>query len=362
MLPGILLALGACGHQTNDDTPVETGAASVDLEVALVVEVQESDSLYLGAPSAFAINPATGHFWVADRFHGHIIEIGRDGVIRRRIGNKGEGPGEFRIPRAILVQDSVLFVADAMSARLTWFSLPDGSLLGTRNIVSGIPSDLDATSGALMIGSLSRADSFGVVKTIPMGSRSDLRFARMPDHYLALPSVSGIFTSVFVAAWADTVAVMYQASDTVRLYAGADLKPAGKIPFIPLLRRGVTQEGIRGFNELSFPEMFARFSAGFLLHRMPDGRLLTVHLDQEIVDRDATNITAWVSWAHPSAGPTCSDRKITFPDPIATQPRFSARGDTLFVLSQSVDSIASTALIRGLIIPQSRCSPILQDG
>jgi hypothetical protein len=77
---------------------------------------------------AFAPN---GHVFVADGYrNARILEYAADGTKIREWGSAGTGPGEFRLPHSVQVDDAgVVYVADRENGRIQRFT-PEGRYLG----------------------------------------------------------------------------------------------------------------------------------------------------------------------------------------------------------------------------------------
>jgi sugar lactone lactonase YvrE len=71
-------------------------------------------------PESIAIDPATGHIFVADSERGFVVILDADGQIFAEIGKRGggDGPAEFREPTAIAIDKQNLFVFDKYKNRI----------------------------------------------------------------------------------------------------------------------------------------------------------------------------------------------------------------------------------------------------
>lgn len=71
-------------------------------------------------PESIAIDPATGHIYVADSERGFVVILDPTGQIFAEIGKRrgGDGPGEFREPTAIAIYKQNLFVFDKHDNRI----------------------------------------------------------------------------------------------------------------------------------------------------------------------------------------------------------------------------------------------------
>lgn len=99
---------------------VDTAAFNEAFEVIQTLELEETDE-------AMTVQPMVrlggdGTFLLAEPLEGQVNLYGTDGRLRRVVGGRGEGPGEFRFPfSAHPTLDGDIVVADLMLARLTFF-------------------------------------------------------------------------------------------------------------------------------------------------------------------------------------------------------------------------------------------------
>jgi len=94
-----------------------------------VGEQPETGSAFNGTTDiAFAPN---GHLFITDGYgNARVLEYTPDGERVKQWGTRGSGPGEFRLPHAIQIdEEGTIFVADRENGRIQEFSL-DGKFLG----------------------------------------------------------------------------------------------------------------------------------------------------------------------------------------------------------------------------------------
>jgi len=105
-------------------------------EVATLLEDEREDS-YLVRPST-AMLGETGLIFVADGYANtsRIAVFDLEGVYQYSIGRGGQGPGEFRSPRLVSVDNGIVQCSDPSLNRLSRFRT-DGSLIDTRPIPAG---------------------------------------------------------------------------------------------------------------------------------------------------------------------------------------------------------------------------------
>ncbi len=107
---------------------------------------------------AFAPN---GHLFISDGYgNARILEYTAGGERLREWGSAGNGPGQFRQPHGIAVDENgIVYVADRQNGRLQRFD-PTGKYLGEwANL--GMVTTLSFTGGALWIGTQQRNEPTG---------------------------------------------------------------------------------------------------------------------------------------------------------------------------------------------------------
>jgi formylglycine-generating enzyme required for sulfatase activity len=141
---GLTILAGACGAGAGgDDTRtvvrdsvgiriVENPAEDRSLGAVLVhiADLVPPDSSLDARPWGVAADPGTGRVYVADRHGARVVVFDRSGAFVESYGRAGGGPGEFRNPSAVdLDEDGVLTVWDTRRGVLSRWS-PEGRFLG----------------------------------------------------------------------------------------------------------------------------------------------------------------------------------------------------------------------------------------
>lgn len=130
------------GNSGSDDTTlVDLEAFEDAFEVSHGVVLEESDEAMTVLPM---VSPGVpGEFLLAEPQEGQVNVYDTAGRLRRVLGRRGEGPGEFRMPIAARkLLDGGVVVADAMRSRLTFF--PAGDSGEPEVVASPLPLVLDA--------------------------------------------------------------------------------------------------------------------------------------------------------------------------------------------------------------------------
>jgi DNA-binding beta-propeller fold protein YncE len=76
-------------------------------------------------PSGIAIDPASGHIYVADPPRNTVVMLSAEGKVLAKLGtsNGGSGPGEFFAPTDVAIRNGELFVLDSQNYRIQVFHL-----------------------------------------------------------------------------------------------------------------------------------------------------------------------------------------------------------------------------------------------
>lgn len=130
---------------SNDATLIDLEAFEDAFEVSHRVELEESDEAMTVFP--MVSSGVAGELLLAEPQEGQVNVYDTAGRLRRVLGRRGDGPGEFRMPVAARrLPDGGIVVADAMGSRLTFFPGDDG---GEPEVVA---SPLPLVLGALDLG------------------------------------------------------------------------------------------------------------------------------------------------------------------------------------------------------------------
>lgn len=119
-----------------DTTLVDLAAFENAFEVANRLELEETHEAMTVLPMVSQGSP--GEFVIAEPGEGQVNVYDTAGRLRRVVGRRGEGPGEFRAPIAARrTLDGGIVVADVMLSRLTFF--PSGGSGEPEVVASPLP-------------------------------------------------------------------------------------------------------------------------------------------------------------------------------------------------------------------------------
>jgi hypothetical protein len=350
LLVTLSAALGGCGGHHSP------ARASTDRDAALqppvasrlsAIQLQETDSLYVGRPAALAVDPRDGSLYVSDAFWGRVLRFAPDGRLVRAYGRRGDGPGELRAPGAVEVVDSAVVVLD--ERRLTRFRRDGGEFLGSARY-GGVLTSISPSGGRLWLGGLnvSRGTSLG---TWNPGDAEVRHLGAIPAEFTRSEPMAGIYTGVEVVAWGDTVLAGYEGLNRITLFRtdGTAIRSLR----VPVRRRkGEIPDVVDAMRRLDFPHQFGANSVLFRLARLPGGNLALVHYDQSI-DGNLISARVFLTVARPDFSRVCADREITVSRDA--QPYTAFRGDTLYVVQQKVTGEKSRAFVDRYVVDERSC-------
>lgn len=193
---------------------------------------QRIDSVVLEQPFDFPLVNLVGldvssrGFVVADVGEARVSVFGLDGRLRTAIGRRGDGPGEFRFPRAPHFDvHGRIHVADALQQRISVFSdegellrevstpsgflIQDMDLTRTGYILAGQPPLIPGDAVLVAIDSLGRIEwkALDIVNQRPAGEKDSPRWQTLRSHAVALIGDTALVThTLFDSLWAVPVA------------------------------------------------------------------------------------------------------------------------------------------------------------
>ena len=357
-LTSALLLGGACG------SPAAAPAGATLVAVDSVV-LQESESLYVARPGGLTVG-ADGQLLVSDQIANRLIRFGPDGTPRMTYGAPGSGPGEFRsIGEAVVAWDDSIAIPDYHSRHISLFRGSTGAYLGERRFVGKLTSG-SAAGGTVWLGLLDQSAGKSIAiwhpDTASAGSDPVLHATAVaiPDAYLQVPALNGIYGLVQLAAWGDSALVGFGGSDFVLAVAGNGV--VADTTVIPAVRRrGTPPDLLRRLEDpkTSFADQFSAASGLMGLWRLPDGVFVAEHFDAQIDHRSITG-RVFISLLTADRTRACVDAEVPVEQDGA--PWVALHGDTLFVLNQIVGDGEQPSLrtvIRKYRIDTTSCSWIL---
>ncbi len=349
------------------------GSAADSLQLAHSMELQQLDSNFVARPYRMAIR-SDRSVMISDIGRAVVWWFGPDGTLLRVIGRRGEGPGEFMRPGAIVaLDDSTIAVHEYGKRILKVLRLPTGVELRTVTFDAVVPfggiSWRDTVwFGAMAVQRGSAAGSIAGVASLmrwPIGDSAATPQWTAPDglSHNGLPTPLGGLASQVISVDSTGFWVKYGLRDVLERRArDGTLLGEWKIPAEH--RRGVPAERIdfaskpsnwtaREFTNPFWIDVTFSSDRGFGQRR--DGTLMLVTMDG-IVEGKVLLGTFYGSVLDPLHNRACVDWVL--PERSLAIPLTVVVGDSLVVLSQEIDS-ASTGrvhlMLRTFTLPTDQC-------
>ena len=187
LLPGVLAIAVSC------DEPSPGTPLGGDLELVLV-----TDTVFVaGGPSATEIHAISrvaslgfdgrGNLHVFDRDQYRVTTWNDEGVLVREVGRRGEGPGEFRVPRyTYTLRDGRVLVLDIGPPAL-WVFGPRGRYERSMRLSPGdgrpVPGARSVYAGNRLVG----VDDYWMSRSLPKGQIPLFTFSFTNDSVEAAP-------------------------------------------------------------------------------------------------------------------------------------------------------------------------------
>lgn len=326
------------------DRTVQAPAGGPTLRLIDSIELQESDTAYVGRlPYTFAVDDS-GAILIADPSADRLFIFNRGGSLTRIVGHHGGGPGEFERIGSVTLPYGPWLLQDARGTSLTVLERQTAREV-TRLHYVGVLGSVAATGEHLFLGlfsegtehvvSVTRWDSIsagrGEMVLQPSLLALPLRYSRYPE--LAL------FNHVIVAATGNSLLVGFGATDWL-VRTGVDGGPADTVEVPTRVRRGAPPSRLPRFQDASLTFHDAVSSLSHLLGAwfMNDGHLVLWYQEAATSDRARRNadITGHAVIAVLSQGldRACLETILLAPGSNRTRLAFSR--DTLYSLDQNI--------------------------
>ncbi len=281
--------------RTMSSAPSDSGKWS--LELLHEIQPAEGEPGELMKPSDITMT-AEGLVLVAEDGDAHVKVFDANGAFVRRIGRRGEGPGEFRVAK-IAARGDTLLVQDPMAGRASSFRISDGEYLLSRatSCCYWAPLGVDGAGRAVMPANHSPTDTTrkaaAFVRTAFGEAAADTVFVWRrrepsgPDHQWELSNGDALqmVMSVplqprdvqvadpqggFITAWTGDylLRVTRDGSDTAALF-GRVFSPAS---VSGAEKQAIVDERVAGMMASSFGPPEAALRASFDAAKIPDVR------------------------------------------------------------------------------------------
>ena len=353
-----VLLSGCRGSPEGDPATRAVATGGPRLVLVDSLPVQEPDSLPIGRFVQLATAP-DGGVYLSDHAAGRVLEFDGSGQLRRVLGKKGKGPGEFEgagMP-VIRRRDNSLLVMDPILRRLSAFDPRTGVFLRSMPTPFQDVGQIwtEAPDGSLVFALVASTNMVG-------------QLARNQDAFVALGGLPPHVSST------DFVFLMYGRPEVVPDEAGflaqfptfpgiqildSAGRFAGMVDLPTRLRRGtppdLVEQHMQAF-AANGPFQYRGSLAGSF-QRLSDGSLAVLNVDLDLPPKkrgkpppDPTNARYYVSVLSADHQRACVDGVLPFSsDAVMPSPSFA--GDTLLALSRMVvgETELRTVLYRYLI-------------
>lgn len=341
------------------------------LGLARSVLLRESDSQYITHPFRWAIQP-DGDYLISDDGMSVVWWYRADGTLRRIIGRRGGGPGEFKFPGAIIrLDDSTIAVDERREQRFKVLRLRDGVELRAVRSDAMVPFNGILWHDTVWFGSMAirRGTDPGIIAGVGSLVRWPIRDSVATAQWSAPRGLEsqgslsplGWLATQMLAVDSAGFWVKYGLRDVLERHA-RDGRLEGEWQIPAVRRRGVPSTKVAfaldranwSSHELSDPhwtELTFSQDAGFGL--LPD-RLIALVTKDAMIEGNVTLGRYFVSLLDPLRHRACLD--MALPNSAVAVPLIALRGDSIVVLGQEVDAANQVRLmVRYYTLPVRTC-------
>ncbi len=341
------------------------------LVLARSVLLRESDSQYIAHPFRWAIQP-DGDYLISDDGTSAVWWYRPDGALRRIIGRRGGGPGEFKFPGAIIrLDDATIAVDERREQRFKVLRLRDGVELRAVRSDAIVPLNGILWGDTVWFGSMAirGGEVPGTIAGVGSLVRWPVRDSVAAAQWAAprgleshgSPSPLGYLASQMLAVDSAGFWVKYGLRDVLERHA-RDGRLEGEWQLPAVRRRGVSPTKVafaldrdnwwgRELSDPNWTELTFSQDAGFGL--LPDSLIVLVTKDA-VIEGNVTLGRYFVSLLDPLRNRACID--MALPNSAVAVPLIALRGDSIVVLGQELDAANQVRLmVRYYALPVKTC-------
>ena len=354
VLIGFVVAGCSKSAVPKDTAAPQERSATPQLRLVRTVTLHETDSSFIGSPSALWLG-AHGAFFIADRFHKTVFRIDSAGAITASFGRPGPGPGELESPLQLIgLGDSALGVVDETKRAIEIFSLSDGTFKRARRYDGSVMS-VAVDGPRVWMGGIGPRYGRGV-KQWDLASDSITYLVPLPGPYTRNGGLANFFYNVGVVPKGDKLVVGYSA-DRAILVTNRDGALVDSFAVPAIHRRGEPvdlEKRVDPKADMEFGQIVALTSVLFQIGLQADGALVFVHFDYGFTPPRTITTKAFISVVSSDLSRACVDAELPQEDPAVIPIAF--QGDTLFTALQRVgqNQRAETSLM-GYLVDTSNC-------
>lgn len=321
------------------------------------IDLQETDSTFLSFPTGSVVS-ATGELLVGDGVSGRILVFSPEGQLLRVLGRRGQGPGEFLVPGAmVFAPEGHLLVTDWQNERLSRLSWPEGTYRASSQL-GGFAYSAARLGDTVVYGLLGRSPLTAVGALYPAFD-TVYRSGTAPLGYHASPAIRTVHPYVSVAPTAGHI--LYGFTGSNFLYDSIGHSPIQQLVIPHRERRLLPDDlGARLTPQLSDSQIAGMASTLTSMVTLAQGRIALVHSDV-VLQRSLLTMSSWISVVDVLKRRACVDARLTHGD--AGKPIFTAKADTLLVIEQVMaDSGRAHTQVRRLTLDTDDCEWLPIEG
>jgi hypothetical protein len=322
------------------------------------LELEESDSVNIGAYSSFFVRSASGEIIVNDMQQSRLLQYTSDGRLMRILGAHGDGPGEFQLPgpMRILPDSTTLVVIDVNARRGSLFSLRSGEYLG--QFVTAFQDAGSSWSFAQDTAIMAVNAAQALIAKWPLSGDTTWTEGSVPSRLQTSISQRISYGRSEVLLADSLLLALLPTEPGIDVYS-KHLNYLG-IVHLPAVRRkgepldlGLRQRRLDPDDDQSLASSVVGF------HRLTSGAFVAVHLDMTAKGNGKhrvlpSNMRMYVSLVSPDLAQACIDGIVPILTDVPPIPTF--HGDTMFVLARQVEeSNQVRTLVYTVVFDPSPC-------
>lgn len=298
--------------------------------------LQETDSIHLARPGQMA---ASAHLDLAitDQFHQRVLFFDSLGRLTKTVGNKGSGPGEFRmIGEPIFLDSGTLAVFDDSRRVAQIFSIDTGRMMGA--FPTGPSAHSSILAGDTLFFGSTNVEAGTLAARRTLGDSGLWLFGSRPSAYDAFPALGGIYGLISLTRGRDGIVLGVPGLDSIYLLSSVDGARLGQA-WIPAVRRRPAATSVEELHKIfGVPrdptEIWQATSFLMGMHTLSTGETLVLHMDQDLQGQ-AISSRPFVSLISADLRRACLDTLI----PLESDSRIvhAFHGDDVLFLTQTAD-------------------------
>lgn len=319
------------------------------------IVLRESGDDYLVLPSP-VVPDGSGGYLVADHGQAGVFHYSGSGMLVRRYGSEGEGPGEWKEAGVALPWgDEHIMVLSWSPSAIHLFRRSDGEFVEEHPLSTPVQSVVPDSDGLWASGPHYATSS--AIRRLKPGEAEARPVLRLPDEYTAGGPVGGIFPEMPFTKWADTLLVGFMPLPYL-IVADTTGRVLDRIQVPAPRRLGGTADPEAAIGEVleagrPYSEVFGLFSTIRGVHRRPAGTTIVVHFDLGTETGPVSTVGLWASVIDESRESACVDAAI--PLEPGSRAAIGFEGDLVLVLEQILRGGDAVTVLRRIEVDTEGC-------